>query len=235
MKTKNSHMHDYDAHAAALDADLEYYYTKRLMPLVLQLFRKRYVDLYDFASYNAPKLAVKRKSTGKRSKDFEKQLRNLEDRFDEFVKGINRIGPGWAAFNDVSILTDDVRKERGDYDEFYHIIKRERSSNLSARIQALEMDLSNYQLVLDDVTSVLRKNGLLNKQVAKRLRSKTTFPSLLNGSRIVARAWVDPSFKEKLLMNAREAVRDLEIPPGRLGQLQVVENTSDVHNVIVCT
>ena len=171
--------------------------------------------MFDFARYNTHSLSVKKKWT--KSKDFEGRLRNLEDRFNEFVKGINRISPGWAALKEVSVLTDNVRKERGDYDEFFHITKRERANNLPARINELERDLSNYQLVLDAVTSVLRKNGQLDKQVSKRLRNKKTYPSLLNGARIVSRAWVDQSFKEKLLSNAREAVRDLGIPPGRLG------------------
>lgn len=229
MKT-NSHMHDYDAHARALDADLEYYYTKRLMPLVLQLFRRRYIDLYDFAMHRD----LPKKSLSK-SRDYETRLRSLEDRFDEFVKGINRIGPGWAALRNVNVLTDDVRKERGDYDDFFHFSKKERSSSLDGRIRDIERDLSNYQSVLDATTSALIENRLLDKRVTRRLKSKRRYPSLLNGSTIVARAWVDQEFKKRLLENAREAVRELDIPPGRLGQLQVVEDTEKLRNVVVCT
>ena len=56
-----------------------------------------------------------------------------------------------------------------------------------------------------------------------------------NGARIVARAWVDPVFKQALLARGREAVRELNIPPGRLGKLGVAENTATLHNVVVCT
>jgi nitrile hydratase len=254
----NSHMHDFEAHAKALDADMEYYYTKRLLPLALQLFRKRYVDLYDFATTFRPLVLPdsaareRKKKEKKKENDYEARLRTLEDRFDEFVKGINRIGPGWAALRGVAVLTDDVRKERGDYDEFFHVvtrrertgsdgweIRRSRMADLSSRISAMERDLSNYETVLEVVTSVLQKNGHINIAVARRLkgrrRGKKHYPSLLNGAKIVSRAWVDPEFKRRLLANAREAVRELGIPPGRLGQLQVVENTEKVHNVIVCT
>lgn len=230
MKT-NSHMHDYGAHARSLDADLEYYYTKRLLPLVLQLFRKRYIDLYDFAGYKP----LSKTPPKQKSKDYELRLRSLEDRFDELVKGINRIGPGWAALKNVDVLTDDVRKERGDYDTFFHFTKRERSSSLDNLIQDLDRDITNYQFVLDVTTFALLKNGLIDKRVTKKLSTKRRYPSLLNGATIVARAWVDPEFKARLVKNAREAVRELDIPPGRLGQLQVVEDTEKLHNVIVCT
>jgi nitrile hydratase len=56
-----------------------------------------------------------------------------------------------------------------------------------------------------------------------------------HGARIVARAWVDPAFKQALLTKGREAVRELNIPPGKLGKLGVAENTPTLHNVVVCT
>lgn len=56
-----------------------------------------------------------------------------------------------------------------------------------------------------------------------------------NGARIVARAWVDESFRQRLLTQGRETVRELDIPPGKLGILGIAENSDDVHNVVVCT
>jgi len=57
----------------------------------------------------------------------------------------------------------------------------------------------------------------------------------LNGAKVVARAWVDPEYKEWLLEDATEAIGDLcfEGSPGP--EMKVVENTPTVHNVIVCT
>lgn len=54
------------------------------------------------------------------------------------------------------------------------------------------------------------------------------------GAKVVARAWVDPAFKARLLENGSDACREMGIRIDAL-KLVVVENTDDVHNVIVCT
>ena len=54
------------------------------------------------------------------------------------------------------------------------------------------------------------------------------------GSRVVARAWVDASFKERLLTDAVAACLELQIDIRPI-HLIVIENTSKIHNVIVCT
>lgn len=57
----------------------------------------------------------------------------------------------------------------------------------------------------------------------------------LNGARVVARGWVDPSFRERLLDNATEAANELGIG-GFVGEhVRAVENTETVHNIVVCT
>ena len=55
-----------------------------------------------------------------------------------------------------------------------------------------------------------------------------------NGATIVARAWTDPAYRERLLANGAEAIRELgfELEPY---EFTVMENTDDTHNVIVCT
>src|SRR6056297_3654850 len=55
-----------------------------------------------------------------------------------------------------------------------------------------------------------------------------------NGAAVVARAWVDPAFKARLLENASEASREMGFDIGPL-HLIAVENTEDTHNLIVCT
>ncbi|WP_202121186.1 nitrile hydratase subunit alpha [Streptomyces sp. BA2] len=61
--------------------------------------------------------------------------------------------------------------------------------------------------------------------------------SPLNGARVVARAWTDPAFKERLLADGTSAVAELGYAAGGVQpqRLRVVENTARVHNVIVCT
>lgn len=57
-----------------------------------------------------------------------------------------------------------------------------------------------------------------------------------NGARVVARAWLEPDFKARLLNDGLAAVRELgyEFPPHQRS-LVVLENTDGIHNVIVCT
>ncbi len=55
-----------------------------------------------------------------------------------------------------------------------------------------------------------------------------------NGAKIVARAWIDPAYKERLIENGGEALREagFDIAPY---EFTVMENTDNIHNVIVCT
>jgi nitrile hydratase len=54
------------------------------------------------------------------------------------------------------------------------------------------------------------------------------------GAAVVARAWDDPAFKERLLADGSAAVQEMGIDPDGL-KMVVIENTADVHNVVVCT
>jgi nitrile hydratase len=77
--------------------------------------------------------------------------------------------------------------------------------------------------------------GVLSADRLERQRASLAGRGAWNGARIVARAWVDPAFRQALLTRGREAVRELDIPPGRLGKLGIAENTPARHNVVVCT
>jgi len=58
----------------------------------------------------------------------------------------------------------------------------------------------------------------------------------VNGARMVARAWTDPAYHDRLLADGNAAAAELGFGPGSQGYLlKVVENTESVHNVIVCT
>jgi nitrile hydratase len=56
----------------------------------------------------------------------------------------------------------------------------------------------------------------------------------LKGARVVARAWVDPDFRARLLADGANTIAEVGIEPSD-NQLVVVENTSTVHNLVVCT
>jgi nitrile hydratase len=56
-----------------------------------------------------------------------------------------------------------------------------------------------------------------------------------HGARVVARAWVDPDFRARLLADGTAAVGELGIAGFELNTLVAVENTPEVHNLVVCT
>ena len=57
----------------------------------------------------------------------------------------------------------------------------------------------------------------------------------LNGARLIARAWTDPEFKARLLIDATSVVQEWKLEGGQVDRLIVKENTPSIHNVVVCT
>jgi nitrile hydratase subunit alpha len=56
-----------------------------------------------------------------------------------------------------------------------------------------------------------------------------------NGAKVVARAWVDPAYKQRLLTDATAAIKELGFSGLQGEDMVVVENTPEVHNLVVCT
>jgi nitrile hydratase subunit alpha len=228
----DSHMHDFEAHVRAVEEDFEYYRTKRLEPRVLFLVRRGKLRLSQLLRAGAvigerdsESAAVEPAAEG-----IEQRIRALEDRLDEYVKQIALL----SSAND-GIVIEDTRNERGDYDAFFRIAKRHHEGALEERVAALDADLAEGEYVLRAMRQALLDAGLTSQAELQARRAEVTQPGPWNGARIVARAWVDPEFKQRLIEQGRAAVRELNIPPGRLGKLGVAENTDTVHNVVVCT
>ncbi len=57
----------------------------------------------------------------------------------------------------------------------------------------------------------------------------------MNGAKVVAKAWVDPDFKSRLLTEATPAIEEVFDFEIGLQHIEVVENTSKVHNIVVCS
>ena len=57
----------------------------------------------------------------------------------------------------------------------------------------------------------------------------------MNGAKVVARAWVDPDYRERLLADATAAIAELGFGGAEGDHMRVCENTPAVHNVVVCT
>jgi len=227
----HGHMHDYEGHVEAVEADLEYWRTKRLEPRLIQLHRRGVLTLYDLlrAAAHVPAAPVQ---AGEAAHEIEGRIRALEDGLDEYIRGV-----ALASIDslDYPFVIEDTRKERGDYDDFFRIAKPPHDGTLTERIARLEHDIREYQRLLAVLMRALIDKGVLTKEQIERQRAFLAGRGAWNGARIVARAWVDPGFKQALLARGREAVRELNIPPGKLGKLGVAENTATLHNVVVCT
>ena len=90
---------------------------------------------------------------------------------------------------------------------------------------------------VDAVQSVLEERGLKAGEAVEELSHKAQEEWIpRNGARIVARAWVDPEFRKRLLANGREAVAEMGFTmPKHHRHLVVLENTPKIQNVICCT
>lgn len=94
--------------------------------------------------------------------------------------------------------------------------------------------LTYYQVMEIAVRELLIEKGVLSAEAVRREVEKMDARSPAQGARAVARAWCDPPFKSKLLELGNDALVDLGLEHGPF-QLVVVENTADVHNLVVCT
>ena len=77
--------------------------------------------------------------------------------------------------------------------------------------------------------------GVIGPHDVQRTRDVVAARSPSGGARVVARAWIDPDFKRLLLQDPRAALADMGFPPVSGARLVVVENTEQVHHLVVCT
>ncbi|MCH8191497.1 MAG: nitrile hydratase subunit alpha [Chloroflexi bacterium] len=93
--------------------------------------------------------------------------------------------------------------------------------------------------------TALRTKALESLLVEKGLVSSDAIDALvqayeqdigpLNGAKVVARAWVDPAYKQRLIVKGTEAIAELGFGGSQGAEIVVLENTPAVHNMVVCT
>jgi len=94
--------------------------------------------------------------------------------------------------------------------------------DIATRVEALE--------------SVLVERGVVDpKAVDAIIEHYETDVGPLNGAKVVARAWTDDAYRERLLANGTKAVAELGFGGPEGADIRVLENTDEVHNVVVCT
>src|ERR687888_434293 len=106
--------------------------------------------------------------------------------------------------------------------EDLHGHHREPEPYVALRTRAIESLLIEKSLLSSDVIDALV--SAYEKDIGPR-----------NGARVVARAWVDPAYKRRLLEDGTAAVAEFGFVGRQSEKLVVVENTPTVHNLVVCT
>jgi nitrile hydratase len=115
-------------------------------------------------------------------------------------------------------------------------VSKSKETDHEGHIDHEHSHLSDLQIRVKALETVLDQKGYVDKkvidQIIEHFESKVG-PHI--GAAIIARAWVDPEFKKALLEDATSAINDAEVF-GEVGQhLIAVENTPEIHNVVVCT
>ncbi len=97
--------------------------------------------------------------------------------------------------------------------------------------------IASIEQRLDSIQTVLEQHGMDPEKFIDTfhdLANEHWVPE--NGARLVARAWSDPAFKQRLLDNGTAAIQELGLSmPPHHRHFVVLENTADIHNVICCT
>lgn len=102
----------------------------------------------------------------------------------------------------------------------------EREAANAAKVRALE-------------TLLIEKGVIGSDSVDAVLEHFEKVAGPFNGARVVARAWTDPTYKERLLADTPKAIAELQLPQGMTGaegeHMAAVANVPGVHNLIICT
>lgn len=109
------------------------------------------------------------------------------------------------------------------------------------RISHIHHDLHDHlpsdpALRAKTLESILLEKGLIDPNAMDawiEMYSEEIGP--MRGAQVVARAWRDPDFKSRLLSDGTAAIAELGFAGHATGHLQAVENTPDIHNLVVCT
>jgi nitrile hydratase alpha subunit len=108
-----------------------------------------------------------------------------------------------------------------DHDHSHTPITNGGEPAAAARVRALE--------------ELLVERGVVGREEVRERIDWLVSRSPADGARLVARAWVDPAFKGRLLADARAAALELGLDPGPSPVVVAVENTQAVHHMVVCT
>jgi nitrile hydratase len=107
------------------------------------------------------------------------------------------------------------------HDHSHEPLTRADEPEAAARVRALE--------------ELLVEKGVLERGEIRVRIDQLVSRTPADGARLVARAWVDEDFKERLLADARRAALELDLDPGPSPVVVALENTEAAHHMVVCT
>ena len=94
---------------------------------------------------------------------------------------------------------------------------------------------TEFENRVDAVQALLIEKGIITPDDVRQAVEEMDSRSPALGAKVVAKAWLDPAFKARLLANAKRAIAELGVEFTQEAALFAVENTEKVHHVVVCT
>ena len=94
--------------------------------------------------------------------------------------------------------------------------------------------LTHHQAMTEAVADLLLAKGIIEPVELRKMLEAIDAKSPAAGSKMVAKAWTDPAFKQRMLADVIAAASELDIDAGGI-PIKAIENTEATHNVVVCT
>ena len=117
--------------------------------------------------------------------------------------------------------------ERGTHDH-------DHDHDLTFQPNIEDSEPGHYELMTYAIRELLLAKDHLTPEELRVAQEKVESLENSDGSKVIAKAWTDPTYKKRLLDDGNKALAELGIDAGA-AKMTVVENTEDVHNVVVCT
>jgi len=115
-----------------------------------------------------------------------------------------------------------------------HAHEHDHAHDQHAAIETREGPPSEYEIMSRAMQELLEEKDLITADQVRQKMERFEEELPYRGSKVVARAWTDPEFKQRLLEDGKAACAEMGIDL-EADRLIAVENTPAVHNVIVCT
>ncbi len=94
--------------------------------------------------------------------------------------------------------------------------------------------ITDLMIMTEAVAELMIDKGHFSADDVRRTLEVIDAKTPAEGARMIARAWLDPDFKTRMLEDVNAAAEEMDIEPGGI-PIRAIENTPEVHNAIVCT